>query len=428
MIRTISDDAKHLLQGNDLGGYTVPTKGLYPYQWNWDSVFVALGFAKFDNDRAWKEIETLLDAQWDCGFVPHIVFRKEDPSYFPGPNIWQGRGPIPSSGISNPPVAATMVKKLFENDGNKVRLNAVFPKLLQWHRWFKEVRDYDNKGIVVSVHPWETGRDNSPEWDNPATRVDTRNVGEYERKDIKIVDADMRPHKEEYDRYLALVQYGLSTDWDHKRIAIEGPYRVVDVGMTMIMIRANRDLLAIARALGEFDAAKEIASWLEVSEVGVQWLWDPEIKNFCSRDTVTKEFSGLTTNASFLSFYAGVGTMEQRRCQIEHIEAISQNCEYLMPSIDPRHSSLDHLRYWRGPIWMVVNYMICVGLTDCGYDDWADRVRSDSCELIQKSGFYESFSPMTGEGTGGKDFSWTAAIWLALFDDSKTKERSQRYA
>ena len=30
---------------NDRGGYTVPTEGLYPYQWNWDSAFVALGFA-----------------------------------------------------------------------------------------------------------------------------------------------------------------------------------------------------------------------------------------------------------------------------------------------------------------------------------------------------------------------------------------------
>ena len=39
--------AKTILTENDQGGYTIPTKGLYPYQWNWDSVFVALGFATF---------------------------------------------------------------------------------------------------------------------------------------------------------------------------------------------------------------------------------------------------------------------------------------------------------------------------------------------------------------------------------------------
>ena len=33
------------LAKNDRGGFTIPTKGLYPYQWNWDSAFVALGIA-----------------------------------------------------------------------------------------------------------------------------------------------------------------------------------------------------------------------------------------------------------------------------------------------------------------------------------------------------------------------------------------------
>ena len=48
-----------ILRENDRGGYTVPTDALYPYQWNWDSAFAALGFAEFDLPRAWKEIETL---------------------------------------------------------------------------------------------------------------------------------------------------------------------------------------------------------------------------------------------------------------------------------------------------------------------------------------------------------------------------------
>jgi hypothetical protein len=28
--------ARAILHDNDLGGYTVPTKRLYPFQWNWD--------------------------------------------------------------------------------------------------------------------------------------------------------------------------------------------------------------------------------------------------------------------------------------------------------------------------------------------------------------------------------------------------------
>ena len=41
-------EARWILRLNDRGGYTVPTAGLYPYQWNWDSAFAAYGFAAFE--------------------------------------------------------------------------------------------------------------------------------------------------------------------------------------------------------------------------------------------------------------------------------------------------------------------------------------------------------------------------------------------
>ena len=47
----------------------------------------------------------------------------------------------------------------------------------------------------------------------------------------------MRPTKLEYDRYLALVQFGRATGWDHARIAAENPFRVADVGMSLILLR-----------------------------------------------------------------------------------------------------------------------------------------------------------------------------------------------
>ena len=51
--------ARETLRANDRGGYTVPNGHIYPFQWNWDSAFVSLGFADFDTDRAWREVETL---------------------------------------------------------------------------------------------------------------------------------------------------------------------------------------------------------------------------------------------------------------------------------------------------------------------------------------------------------------------------------
>ena len=106
---TLDEQARDVLRKNDKGGYTLPTHGLYPYQWNWDSAFAAWGFTTFDSDRGWTELETLMSGQWEDGMLPHILFHRVDPGYFPGPDVWQGRGPIPSSGISQPPVAATFM-------------------------------------------------------------------------------------------------------------------------------------------------------------------------------------------------------------------------------------------------------------------------------------------------------------------------------
>lgn len=411
----LTERATEILVDNDMGGYTVPTKGMYPFQWNWDSAFVALGFATFDMNRAWQEIETLFDGQWSDGFLPHIVFRKDEPSYFPGPTVWQCPHDIPTSGITQPPVAATIVRSLYKSQPTPEqleRLKAIFPKLLAWHRWFYTCRDPLDKGLVLCVHPWETGRDNSPEWDAPASAVDTSNVGEYQRKDLGHADSSMRPLKIDYDRFVALVQYGRSTGWDHKRIGQESPFRVYDVGMSLIFLRANRDLKRLARIIGDQEAASEISAWIEKSETGINYLWDNNVGAFCSRDIITGEFSGAITSTSFLSFYAHVGSDKQSKILLDHLARIDGRAKFLLPSLDPEHAEFNDLRYWRGPVWAVVNFMVAAGLREAGLDEWSEKIRTDTQRLIAETGFFEAFSPMTGEGTGGDDFSWTAAMWL----------------
>ena len=53
MTQDMINRAKAVLRQNDRGTYTVPTHGLYPFQWNWDSALSAIGFAHFDEARAW---------------------------------------------------------------------------------------------------------------------------------------------------------------------------------------------------------------------------------------------------------------------------------------------------------------------------------------------------------------------------------------
>ncbi len=408
--------ARAILVRNDRGGYTVPTNGLYPFQWNWDSAFVALGFATFDRARAWAEIETLVSAQWEDGMIPHIIFHQEDEGYFPGPDVWAtGRTP-PTSGITQPPVLATIVRALWEAEGadpDCPRMQRLYRACLASHRWFHTYRDPLSNGLVMVTHNWETGRDNSSEWDDALARVDTSGVQPYQRRDTGHVDAAMRPEQQEYDRYVAILQFGRAAGWDHRAIADHGPFRMIDVGMSMELLRANRDLLALAEAQGDYPVAGELRARIALSERGMKWLWNEDAGAFCSRDATTGESSGLVTNASFLAFYAGVGNAAQHARLIAALERMAQSARYLLPSLEKGSRAYDHRRYWRGPVWLVVSYMVAQGLAEQGHGGWAARIREDSARLIETSGFYESFSPETGEGSGGPDFSWTAAMWLA---------------
>jgi hypothetical protein len=420
LLDRIDEIARATLNANDRGGYTVPNGRVYPFQWNWDSAFVALGFDTIDRNRAWTEVETLFKAQWKDGFVPHIVFWKDDAGYFPGPSVWGTERDPMTSGITQPPVAATVVRKLWESaeqagegEGFRARLEALFPKLLAWHRWFRDRRDPEGRGVVVAMHPWETGRDNSPEWDAPGEPIDISQVGDYVRRDTSHLDAKMRPTKLEYDRYLALVQYGRAQGWDHAKIAAGNPFRVADVGMSMILLRANRDLAALADLLGYKAEAEELRDIVRRAEAGIDWLWDADKQCWCSRDLLTGRSSGFVTSASFLSFYAGIVDEEKDRAILAHIARIGAKVRYLMPSLDPEDPGFQMIRYWRGPVWAVVNYMIGTGLAEAGHRAEAERVRGDTRALMEEHGLYEAYSPVDGTGSGGDDFSWTAAIWLA---------------
>jgi len=405
-----------ILKANDRGGFTIPTSRLYPYQWNWDSAFAALGFATFDRDRAWREIETLFEGQWEDGMVPHIVFRRDDPDYFPGPAVWQAGKALPSSGHSQPPVVATVVREMVDSgdDVDEARGRVLFPKILAYHRWFHRFRDPGERGVIGIVHPWESGRDNSTDWDDALAGVQVpTDLGDYQRRDTDHIDAEERPKQAQYDRYLSIVKFGRDSGWNHHEIVRNGPFFVGDPGIQFILMRADRDLLALAKRFGEVLAVAEIEDWITRSEAGSDELWSQEAGAFCARDFKTGEFAGAITSAAALAFYGGAGSEAQRAMLANHLTWIMAHVDYAFPSLDPADPRFEPKRYWRGPVWLVMNYMIGRGLAEAGYDAMAERVKNDTKRLIEASGFFEYFHPMTGEGCGGRDFSWTAAIWLA---------------
>ncbi len=417
--------AHQTLVGNDRGGYTVPNAKVYPFQWNWDSAFVAMGFAGFDEDRAWRELETLFLGQWPDGMVPSIVFHKPDPGYYPGPSAWGTAHEPPTTGISQPPVAATAARAIFEGARDRVaaeaRLRQLFPRLFAWHRWWHETRDPDATGLVTVVHPWETGRDNCPEWDEPLARVVPRRDVSGLRKDRSHVGASERPTDDFYNRVIELIEEAKALDWRGEAVARGLAFRVCDIGVQSILMRADRDLLVLAEQLGRPAEADKLQGWIERGMGGFARLRHPD-GSFRSLDLVSGRLSVCATSASFLPLYARACSGADAEGLAGILRQWAAEVSYLVPSTSPFAPGFDAARYWRGPVWLVVNRLIADGLAAYGQEGLASRIRLDAQRLATAGGLREYYDPRSGAGLGGADFSWSAAIWLSWLSPSQDRE------
>ncbi len=435
--------ARKILDDNWLGSSTKPSPSLYPHQWNWDSAFIAIGRAHYDTARAIQEIETLFESQWDNGMVPQIVFNREALGhYFPEPDFWQTEiSPHApenklTSGITMPPVHAITVEKIYLS-ARKPRsvipfLRRIYPKLLHLHEYLYRERDPDEEGLVYIRHPWESGIDNSPTWDGPlrSIKIDKTLLPRYERKDLQHgVDPRTRPGDDEYDRYVYLVDLFRRNGYDESRIRKRCPFLIQDPLFNSVLCRADESLARIAEVIGESpEIPKE---WVRKTAGAIRdKLWHEEHEIFDAYDIVADKAIEVDTAAGFLPLYAGAATREQARAIYERIDSSSfcalhqGNC-FTIPNYDTQKEGFDRSNYWRGPVWININWMLAQGLRRYGYTLKADSLQKDLLQLPIRFGFHEYFDSLDGTGYGTDNFSWTAALFIDLVEEFYASQKNE---
>jgi len=431
-IKKLIKQAKEVLDKNWTGKFTKPTSGLYPHQWSWDSCFIAIGYAHYNQERAEKELRHLFSGQWNNGMVPQIVFNSddEDTDYFPGTDFWQtscspnAPGEPDTSGICQPPVHATALLLLLENakDAEKAERLAreLFPKIKAWHDYLYRERDPLNEDLVYVRHPWESGQDNSPVWDQVLKRMDLeeQDKPDYERTDTKHVDTAVRPTDFSYDRYIYLVNYFRDRNYDENEIYRDGcPFLVQDILFNSLLCRANRDLARIAGWLGK-DALPFHERALKTAKAVNNKLWDEEDGIYISYDLRADQHISGHSLAGFLPLYAHIPSPSRARRLFDYLDTgsfceLDESC-FAIPTYDRRREEYTPKKYWRGPIWINLNWLLYHGLTNYGRQRYQHYIKQSIIYLINMSGFYEYYSPENGDGYGSKDFSWSAALFLDI--------------
>lgn len=436
---SFEDAAKQVLNYNDHGTFTIPAHGLYPHQWLWDSCFIAIGLRNYDVERAQIEIMSLLRGQWHNGMVPEVILspnpRDDQGHRLRNVNVWRSwlnpNAPddVTTAGITQPPMIAEAVVRIGEKltwPERRAWYKMVYPALLAYHQWLFTERDPHKEGLVLLIHPWEAGLDNTPPWMHELhehllpwwirvlQKLHLDTVFGWFRSDRKFVGTEQRESNVEalalYDAQRRFRRKGYDFDKiiDHSLFAIE------DLNFNAIFIRANDHLMDIAKAIRE-ELPPELIEQINKSKQALEQLWDEYSGEYFSRDFVSHKLLKQSSIAAFMPLYAGCVSKEKAETIVHLLENEHRfGPAYPVPSAPLDSPWFKPRKYWRGPVWVNMNWLIIDGLERYGYQEHADALRESTLEMVGNAGFYEYFNPIDGTPAGTDNFSWTAALIIDL--------------
>lgn len=422
------------LQDNFQQTHTVPSRTLYPHQWSWDAGFIAVGLAHIAPERAWRDLRSLFEAQWEDGRVPHIAFDTDNNTreYFPGPRFWAsdqvaGTPSRPTSGIVQPPIHAVAAWDVYQCVAEEpvARRTAVeelrwlYPRLVAQQRYLAKERDVAGGGLASLVHPWESGLDNSPAWDDALAAVppDPDVEVRAHRRDLAVSVESHRPTDADYSRYIALARAYRAQEYLDKRLAERHSFLVECPAFNAIAGAAEHALAKIAEVVGADPTPHRVRA-AEITRALIARLYDPATGMFHARDVRADRLTAKRCVNGLVPLILPDLPQEQ----VEGILAEAGSPRFgwpdqtgmPLPSYDRTASDTDPLRYWRGPVWININWLLWRGLRQHGHPERARSLRRSILDLVSRSGCFEYFHPDTGEGIGTAEFSWTAALVLDL--------------
>jgi hypothetical protein len=436
----LSDDlanrARAVLDRNRRGAWTCPSTVLYPHQWLWDSCFVAIGLARYDRRRAADELRAVFRGQWKNGMLPHMIFA--DGSHDLGSRrIWESRkhplapNDVETSCITQPPLPAIAAWRVAESLAEPDRqqfLRELFPKIVAYHAWLYEERDPHQHGLVTLIHPWECGLDTTPPWTKAlgemrmpwwlrlAIRLRLGRVLHRLRTDTRYVPAAERASDADGLRMLVAAARAKRHGFRLSRMPPSESVLIEDLPFNAILAAANRSLHRIARALEEqLPAALE--QQFARTDAALEELWDENSGQYYSRDAITGALLKTSTASTFLPLWAGtVSPVKAERLLVRLRNPNSFWPRFPVPSVPIDDAEFQAARYWKGPSWVNINWIVVDCLRAYGHVELAHELVQRTLSLVEEHGFAEYFSPLTGDGYGADDFSWTAALAIDLLD------------
>ena len=224
------------------------------------------------------------------------------------------------------------------------------------------------------------------------------------------------PFYEPNDENPYLVDFYKRHNFDSEYIYRNCPYKVADIGIVAILHRATKDLIELCRIASHLDPVETLQAELDRTASAIDALWSDDRRCFLSRDLVSGNMLDEITTATILPLFGDLGSDEQSAAMMTLLSEWLAETSFGLSSTHPSSARYEPQRYWRGPVWPHMNWIIARSAADHGKPAIAEKLRQNTIRCVQSAGFWEYFDADTGAGCGGDNFSWTAAValyWLA---------------
>ena len=435
-------EAISVLSKNARNGYTAPARGLYTHQHLWDSCFIAIGQRHYDVHQAMASLRRLVNAQWRNGMLPHIIF-EPGWKYWWDRRIWRSwvnsSAPhgVGTGGISQPPMIAeaiTRIGQVLPPEEKLAWYRSIYRPLVAYHQWLYRERSGHGRGLVLQIHPWETGLDNTPPWlesirNNRApwwldfmTWTKADRLANHLRRDTKYVPAGQRSSTVEALRLYDALRRIRKDNYDTAAVLRHPPFAIEDLTYNSILVRANALLKQISQDIG-VPLPADLESAMRENEEAMETLWDQAAESYYSRDARTDGLLKEQSIAALMPLYSGCIDLARAKRLVGMLaDPGIFGSPYPVPTVPLTSRWFKPACYWQGPAWVNTNWLIIDGLRRYGFTGEAEALRLKTLELVRKSGFYEYYHPINGEPAGVRDFSWTAALSIDLLSSSGQTE------
>jgi hypothetical protein len=355
-------------------GYAAPNSAVYPWQWLWDSCFHAvIWHALGRTDRAVSELTQALSAQTREGFVPHMNYQLDPRA---SEAFWGRRG---ASSITQPPMYGHAVAGLLDDDVDVP--DALVASAVRGLRFLIDHRARERSGLVRLCHPWESGADDSPRWD------------------------DLCPGGWAPDRWWAAKGELLSSVVvDGDGAAVDNPaFPVASVGFNALLAWNARRLGASTGDPALLEAADELAE-------AIDRRWDGSRGTWVDAGPTAEGSGHCRTADALLPLLVTTNATAVDAVCAQLVDPAAFGGRYGPAGVHRAEPVYAERTYWRGPVWPQLAYLLWLGLLAAGRTIEATDLASRTVAGGVRSGLAEYWTADDGLGLGAIPQSWTGLV------------------